>query len=329
MKIAINGFGRIGRALLRASLDRPELKLEVVAINDLSSFETMAHLVKYDSVHGKLKADVSLEGHQLLIDNHSIVLSSEKEPDNIQWGDVDYVCECTGVIQSRVDLNKHIANGAKRVLLSGPASENVDKMVVYGVNHLEIGTHHRLLSNASCTTNCLAPVVKVLNDQFGVVEGSMVTVHAYTSDQRLIDAPHSDLRRSRAAALSMIPTKTGAAKAIASIIPELAGLLDGYALRVPTANVSMVDLTCRLNTQASIEEIKSAFIDARNGELAGILDVSEEPLVSCDYNHTTFSATVDALEIRKVGQLYKILAWYDNEWGFVNRMLDVMHYAKV
>ena len=329
MKIAINGFGRIGRALLRAILAQQEQDLVVTCINDLSSGETLAHLLKYDSVHGRLAEDVTYGDGILKVGSHQIKLTSHRDIHHLDWADIDYVCECTGVLGDRQSLMQHLGQGAKRVLVSAPVGENADVMVVYGVNHQPISPRHRIISNASCTTNCLAPVAKVLNDEFGLLDGSMVTVHAYTADQRLVDAAHSDLRRSRAAAISMIPTKTGAAKAIGMIIPELAGKLDGYALRVPTANVSLVDLTCRLQKAPAVDAIKEALKHAAGHQMQGVMAYNDEPLVSCDYNHQSQSATIDALEIRRVGDLYKILAWYDNEWGFVNRMIDVMLYAKV
>ena len=329
MKIAINGFGRIGRALLRSILAQEDCGLTVTAINDLADGLTLAHLLKYDSVHGRLSQDVKYVDGMLVIGGHEIRLTNHREIGDLDWTDIDYVCECTGVLGDRQLLMQHLQQGAKRVLVSAPVGENADIMVVYGVNHQAISPQHRIISNASCTTNCLAPVAKVLNDAFGLIDGSMVTVHAYTADQRLVDAVHSDLRRSRAAALSMIPTKTGAAKAIGMVIPELAGKLDGYALRVPTANVSLVDLTCRFEQSTDVEQIKEALKLAASGEMQGVMAYSDEPLVSCDYNHQPASATIDSLEIRRVGDLYKILAWYDNEWGFVNRMIDVMSYAKV
>ena len=327
MKIAINGFGRIGRALLRAILERPNSGLNVVSINDLSGIDVMAHLFEFDSVHGRFDGDVMVDGDHLIINGRSIKVSSQSNLVDLTWPGIDYVCDCTGLFTTRAELGKHIQAGAKRVLLSAP-SLDTDVMVVYGVNHQDI-QDQKVISNASCTTNCLAPVVKVLHDAFELIDGSMVTVHAYTSDQKLVDAPHLDMRRSRAAGLSMIPTKTGAAKAIGAVIPELAGKLDGYALRVPTANVSLVDLTCRLAKGPSVSEVANGLRWASENDMKGVMAYSDKPLVSIDYNHQPYSATIDGLEIKKVGDLYKILAWYDNEWGFVNRMIDVMLYAKV
>ncbi|MBM4211109.1 MAG: type I glyceraldehyde-3-phosphate dehydrogenase [Gammaproteobacteria bacterium] len=327
MKIAINGFGRIGRALLRAVIDRPDSGLKVTHINDLASIDAMAHLFEFDSVHGRFRGDVVVDGEYLLINGQAIKVSAKRNLSDLTWPDVDYVCECTGLFTTKAELQAHIQAGAKRVLLSAP-SLDTDVMVVYGVNHQDI-QNHKVISNASCTTNCLAPVVHVLHKAFDFMDGSMVTVHSYTSDQRLVDAVHPDLRRARAAGLSMIPTKTGAAKAIGAVIPELDGRLDGYALRVPTANVSLVDLTCRLAKSPTVLEVAKVLKAACENEMKGIMAYSEKPLVSIDYNHQPYSATVDGLEIKKVGALYKILAWYDNEWGFVNRMIDVMVYAKV
>jgi glyceraldehyde 3-phosphate dehydrogenase len=327
MKIAINGFGRIGRALLRAIMERSDLGLTVTHINDLSGLQTMAHLFEFDSVHGRFNGEVTVDNECLIINGQSIKVSSQSHLSDLTWPDVDYVCDCTGLFTTRDELVKHLQAGAKRVLLSAP-SLDTDLMVVYGVNHQDI-QDQKVISNASCTTNCLAPVVKTLHEAFELIDGSMVTVHAYTSDQRLVDAAHSDMRRSRAAGLSMIPTKTGAAKAIGAVMPELDGRLDGYALRVPTANVSLVDLTCRLAKKPSVEAVSQVLKRASENEMKGVMAYSEKPLVSIDYNHQPYSATVDGLEIKKVGDLYKILAWYDNEWGFVNRMIDVMVYAKV
>ena len=327
MKIGINGFGRIGRALLRAIIERSNSSLTVTHINDLSGIQAMAHLFEFDSVHGRFSGEVVVDGDCLIINGQRIKVSSQSELSDLKWSDIDYVCDCTGLFTTRDELAKHLDAGAKRVLLSAP-SLDTDVMVVYGVNHQDIHDQ-KVISNASCTTNCLAPVVKTLHEAFELIDGSMVTVHAYTSDQRLVDAAHSDMRRSRAAGLSMIPTKTGAAKAIGAVMPELDGRLDGYALRVPTANVSLVDLTCRLAKNPSVAEISQVLKLASENEMQGVMAYSEKPLVSIDYNHQPYSATVDGLEIKKVGELYKVLAWYDNEWGFVNRMIDVMVYAKV
>jgi glyceraldehyde 3-phosphate dehydrogenase len=308
-------------------MERSDLGLTVTHINDLSGLQTMAHLFEFDSVHGRFNGEVTVDNECLIINGQSIKVSSQSHLSDLTWPDVDYVCDCTGLFTTRDELVKHLQAGAKRVLLSAP-SLDTDLMVVYGVNHQDI-QDQKVISNASCTTNCLAPVVKTLHEAFELIDGSMVTVHAYTSDQRLVDAAHSDMRRSRAAGLSMIPTKTGAAKAIGAVMPELDGRLDGYALRVPTANVSLVDLTCRLAKKPSVEAVSQVLKRASENEMKGVMAYSEKPLVSIDYNHQPYSATVDGLEIKKVGDLYKILAWYDNEWGFVNRMIDVMVYAKV
>jgi len=324
-RIAINGYGRIGRNIARALFESGrDDTFELVAVNDLGSIETNAHLTKYDSVHGRFPGQVSIEGSDLLINGHRIVFCSERNPEQLPWRDlgIEIVFESTGFFASREKAAAHLTAGAKKVLISAPAGQGVPT-IVYGVNHKTLKKSDTIVSNASCTTNCLAPVVQVLQQSFGFKYGLMVTVHAYTNDQKLTDSAHSDLYRARSATQSMIPTKTGAAAAVGWVLPELAGKLDGYAIRVPTINVSAVDLSFELEQKdVTIEEINAAMRAAAEGSLNGVLEYNEEPLVSIDFNHTAASATFDALQTRKVGHLYKILAWYDNEWGFSNRMLD-------
>ncbi|MDP3274283.1 MAG: type I glyceraldehyde-3-phosphate dehydrogenase [Deltaproteobacteria bacterium] len=330
-KIAINGFGRIGRCVLRALKERPELDLDVVAINDLTDAKTLAHLLRYDSVHGRFDKSVEVVEGGMLVDGDHIAVSAEKDPAKLPWAalGVELVLECTGRFTNQADCAKHLTAGAKRVLLSAPTKNAEDDeilTVVYGINqHQYDPAKYTVVSNASCTTNCLAPVVKVLNDTFGIVHGQMTTVHAYTNDQSILDLPHKDLRRARAAGLSMIPTSTGAAKAIGLVIPELKGRLDGFSIRVPTPDVSMVVLNVRVNKKTSREEVNKVFAEAANGALKGVLDVSHEPLVSMDYVHNPFSAVVDAALTQVLdGDFVTVSAWYDNEWGFSCRMLDTM-----
>jgi glyceraldehyde 3-phosphate dehydrogenase len=326
IKVGINGFGRIGRNILRAALAAGNRDLTVVAVNDITSAKTLAHLLKHDSVHGTLESTVQAEDKALIVDGARIAVFSERDPSKLPWRDlgVSVVLECTGLFTDRDKAALHLAAGAKKVIISAPA-KGADLTICYGVNHTAYkpGEHH-VVSNASCTTNCLAPVAKVLHERFGVVRGLMTTVHAYTNDQQILDLPHSDLRRARAAALSMIPTTTGAARAVGEVLPELKGKLDGMAIRVPTANVSIVDLVAELKQTASEAQVNDALRAAADGPLKGILAYTDEELVSVDFNGSPVSSTVD-LGLTKVidGNFVKVLSWYDNEWGFSNRMVDV------
>lgn len=324
IKVGINGFGRIGRNILRAARD--EQDLEFVAINDITSADTLAHLLKYDSVLGNLPEDVSVNGNQIRIGSRSIEVLSERDPAALPWGrlGVEIVFESTGLFTKRDDAAKHLEAGARKVVITAPAKEP-DLTVVLGVNQDEYDpVSHNILSNASCTTNCLAPVAKVLHDTFGLRRGWMTTVHAYTNDQRLLDLPHKDLRRARAAAVSMIPTTTGAATAVGHVLPELKGKLDGIAMRVPTPNVSVVDLVAELEKPTTADEINGAFAEAEAGSLRGILQLSRKPLVSIDFRGNPHSSIVDA-DYTKVmdGQFIKVLSWYDNEWGYSSRCVDL------
>ena len=325
VKVAINGFGRIGRLVARAILERPDCGLELVAINDLADAKSNALLFKRDSVHGPYKGTVVADGNDLVIDGKRIKVTAERDPANLPHAanGVDIALECTGFFTDRESASKHLSAGAKRVLISAPA-KGVDLTVVYGVNHDKLTAEHTIVSNASCTTNCLAPVAKVMNDTVGIERGLMTTIHAYTNDQKILDQIHSDMRRARAAGMSMIPTTTGAARAVAEVLPELKGKLDGSAVRVPTPNVSLVDLTVTPKRDTTVEEINAALKKAATeGPLAGILDYSDEPLVSIDYNHCPASSTVDSLETAVIeGKLVRVVSWYDNEWGFSNRMVD-------
>ena len=327
IKIGINGFGRIGRVVARLAFEREDI--EIVGINDLTTPEQMVHLLKYDSVHGKLREDVRLEGSMLIVGSRKIQLTAEKDPTQLPWGKLgaSFVHECTGIFTDREKAALHLAGGAKRVVISAP-SKNPDATLCMGVNHETYDpSKHVVVSNASCTTNCLAPLVKVLDDNFGVVRGTMMTIHSYTNDQQLLDLPHKDPRRARAAALSMIPTTTGAAKAVGVVLPHLKGKIDGLSVRVPTPNVSIVDFTGELKKSTTREELNAAFTKASQGALKGILAVSNEPLVSCDYNGNLHSSTIDA-ECTAVleGNFVKVLSWYDNESGFSARMLDLTAY---
>ncbi|WP_339779207.1 type I glyceraldehyde-3-phosphate dehydrogenase [uncultured Thalassospira sp.] len=324
IRVAINGFGRIGRLVLRAIVESGRTDLEVVAINDLGDVKTNAHLLKYDSVHGTLANDVKAEGNDLVIDGKAIKVCSERDPANLPWGElnVDIAFECTGIFLDEAGAGKHLTAGAKRVLISAPAKGDI-KTVVYGVNSDSLTANDVIVSNASCTTNCLAPVADVLNKTVGITKGFMTTVHAFTGDQNTVDSLHKDLHRARAASLSMIPTSTGAAKAVGLVLPELKGKLDGTAIRVPTPNVSMVDLTFVAGRDTTAEEINAAIAEAANGRLKGVLGVNEAPLVSIDFNHNPNSSTFDATQTQVVGgNFVRILSWYDNEWGFSNRMSD-------
>jgi glyceraldehyde 3-phosphate dehydrogenase len=324
VKVAINGFGRIGRNVLRAIAENGRTDVQVVGINDLAPPATNAHLLRYDSVHGRYPGKVTMEGDTLDVGTGPIRVTAERDVTKLPWGElgVDIVMECTGIFTARDKAAAHLDAGAKKVLISAPG-EGADLTVVYGVNHKELKAEHKVVSNASCTTNCLAPAAMVLNNTVGIVRGHMTTIHAFTNDQSLLDVFHKDLRRARAATASMIPTSTGAAKAVGLVLPELKGKLDGVAIRVPTQNVSMVDLTFVAGRSTSVEEINQALTEAANGPLKGVLDVCEEPLVSIDFNHQPASSTVDLLSTKVVdGQLVRIATWYDNEWGFSCRMND-------
>ena len=324
-KIAINGFGRIGRNIVRALYERPELqgKIRIIAINDLGNLEINAHLLQFDTAHGRFNQQVEVGEDSLTINGDKIQWFSERDPDKIPWGslDVDLVCECTGVFTSRDKAVLHLAGGAKKVLISAPGA-NVDATVVYGINDSILTQSHDIVSNASCTTNCLAPMVKPLHDAMEILSGYMTTVHAYTNDQQLSDVYHSDVYRARSATHSMIPTKTGAAVAIGDVLPELKGRLDGLAVRVPTINVSLVDLTFNAGRETSVEEVNHLLKQAAEGDLSQILSYCDKPLVSVDYNHIPYSCNFDSLQTRVNGSLVKVMGWYDNEWGFSNRMLD-------
>ena len=325
VKVAINGFGRIGRNVLRAAQDSSDF--EIVAINDLTSPQTLAHLLKYDSVHGVFAASVSAQKDRIEVNGQPIRVFSERDPAALPWQElgVEIVIESTGFFTNGKTAGKHIEAGAKKVIISAPGKE-VDLTVCMGVNDSEYdATRHHIVSNASCTTNCLAPVAKVLLENFGIVKGLMTTVHAYTNDQRILDLPHDDMRRARAAAMSMIPTTTGAAKAVSLVLPELKGKLDGLAVRVPTPNVSLVDLVVETEKTTTVEEVNAALKAAANGPLKGILDVCEEPLVSIDFNGNPASSSVDAATTSVIaGSMVKVMSWYDNEWGYSNRIVDLV-----
>lgn len=326
IKVGINGYGRIGRNILRALYEsRRTGELRIVAVNDLGDAETNAHLTRYDTVHGRFPGEVKVEGEQLVVNGDAIRVLSEREPAKLPWGElgVDVVLECTGLFTSKDKAGAHLKGGAKKVIISAPGGKDVDATIVYGVNHQILKGTDTVISNASCTTNCLVPLVKPLHEKIGVVHGLMTTIHAYTNDQVLLDVYHKDLRRARSATLSQIPTKTGAAAAVGLVLPELNGKLDGFAMRVPTANVSVVDLTFVAARETSKDEIDKIMRAAADRELKGILAYNDEPLVSMDFNHTTVSSTYDAGLTKVIdGKLVKVLAWYDNEWGFSNRMLD-------
>jgi glyceraldehyde 3-phosphate dehydrogenase len=326
IRVGINGFGRIGRTVVRAAMHQKNINdFEIVHINDLTDTKTLAHLMKYDSVHGVWDKDVFVDGDSLVADGNKISVSAERNPKDIPWGDknVDIVFECTGIFRKKDQAQLHIDGGAKKVLISAPAVDE-DLTVVMGVNHEKLQASHMIVSNGSCTTNCLGPVAKVIQKNWGIKHGLMTTIHAYTNDQALLDAPHSDLRRARAAATSMIPTSTGAAKAIGLVMPELKGKMDGMAIRVPTPNVSCVDVTFQLAKDTTAEEVNAALKEAAQGELKGVLGFCEEPLVSIDYNGNPHSSFVDAsCTTVMAGNMLKVLTWYDNETGFSWRMLDV------
>lgn len=322
VRVAINGFGRIGRNALRAIAESGRGDIEVVAINDLGPVETNAHLFRFDSIHGPFKGEVRTIGDKIDVGRGPIRVTAERDPTRLAWSDIDVVMECTGVFTTRDEALLHLENGSKRVLVSAPAAE-ADKRIVYGVNHNTLTGRDLVVSNASCTTNCLAPVAQVLNDAVGIEKGFMTTIHSYTGDQPTLDTLHKDLYRSRAAAMSMVPTSTGAARAIGLVLPELAGRLDGAAIRVPTPNVSVVDLKFLARRRTSVEEINEAIRDASQGALQGILDFTQRPNVSSDFNHDPHSSVVHFDETKVMNSTFvRVLAWYDNEWGFSNRMND-------
>ena len=326
IKLGINGFGRIGRLCFRALLEREEEEVEIVGINDLTDAETLATLFKYDTVHGQYPGDVTLENGNLVVDGDEFPVFSEKDPTALPWGehDTDVVIESTGVFRTYDKAAQHLEAGADKVVISAPAKSEVDAMVVLGVNDDIITGDEKVVSNASCTTNCLAPLVKVLDDAFGVESGLMTTVHAYTSSQNIVDGPHSDLRRARTAAESIIPTTTGGAKAVGKVLPHLDGRLDGMAMRVPTPNGSVTDLTAVVQQDVTIEDVNAAFQEAANGELDGILAYSEEPIVSRDIIHNPHSCIYDAPWSNVAGSQVKVVGWYDNEWGYANRTVDLV-----
>ncbi|NCT69023.1 MAG: type I glyceraldehyde-3-phosphate dehydrogenase [Rhodanobacteraceae bacterium] len=327
VKVAINGYGRIGRNILRALYEsKRNHEIQIVAINDLGNAETNAHLTQYDTAHGKFPGEVSVDGGDLIVNGDRIKVCAERDPAKLPWGElgVDIVLECTGLFTSKAKASAHIAAGAKKVIISAPGGSDVDGTFVYGVNHEQITAEHTVISNASCTTNCLAPLAKVLHEKIGLVHGLMTTIHAYTNDQVLTDVYHSDLRRARSATMSQIPTKTGAAAAVGLVLPELNGKLTGFSMRVPTINVSVVDLSFVAARPTTKEEIDAAINEAANGSLKGILGVNNKPLVSVDFNHNPHSSVYDSTLTQVMGgTLVKVLSWYDNEWGFSNRMLDM------
>ena len=324
LRVGINGFGRIGRLILRAIVESGRDDVKVVGINDLGSVEMNAHLLKYDSIHGTLDADIDIDEDSMDVGTGPIKVSAERDPANLPWNDldVDIAFECTGLFTDRESASKHLDAGAAKVLISAPAKE-VDLTVVYGVNHDKLETHHTVVSNASCTTNCLAPVADVLNKAVGIEKGFMTTIHSYTGDQRPLDTLHSDARRARACAVSLIPAGTGAAKAVGLVLPELLGKLDGTAIRVPTPNVSLIDLTFTAGRETTVEEINAAMKEAADGPLNGILDYVTAELVSVDFNHNPASSSFDSTQTEVIeGNFVRVLSWYDNEWGFSNRMPD-------
>ena len=322
IRVGINGFGRIGRCVLRAGIESGRDDIVINAINSRSDISIARHLLKYDTTHGALAADVQCDNDNLIINGRRIRYTCNTDIDNIDWGDVDIVLECAGVFNNKQDAMRHIKKSTRRVVVSAPCKD-ADATIVYGVNHQILEKHHQVISAASCTTNCLAPIAHTLHNRFGIVNGWMSTIHAMTSDQKLLDESHKDLRRARAAGANIIPTKTGAADAIGLIIPELQGKLSGYALRVPAHNVSLIDLTCELATDADVHAINQAFIEAAAELPNGVMAISDEPLVSSDFNHNVYSSIIDTTQTRIMGRLVKVMAWYDNEWGFSNRMNDV------
>jgi glyceraldehyde 3-phosphate dehydrogenase len=326
VKVGINGYGRIGRNILRALYEsKRQGEVQIVAINDLADPQTNAHLTQYDTTHGRFGGKVSVDGDAMVVNGDRIKVVAQRDPAKIPWGEMgaDFVLECTGFFTTKAEAGRHLGGGAKKVVISAPGGKDVDATVVYGVNHNVLKSSHTVISNASCTTNCLAPLAKVLHDGIGIERGLMTTVHAYTNDQRLTDVFHEDLRRARSATMSMIPTKTGAAAAVGLVLPELNGKLDGFSIRVPTINVSLVDLTFTPKRATTIAEINALLKAAAEGPMRGILAYTDAPLVSVDYNHDAHSSTYDATLTRLIeGQLVKVCAWYDNEWGFSNRMID-------
>jgi glyceraldehyde 3-phosphate dehydrogenase len=326
IRVAINGFGRIGRNILRAHYEyKKHPEIQIVAINDLGDVNTNAHLIRYDTTHGRFSGDVEISGNDLLINGDKIRVLAERDPRKLPWKDlnIDVVLECTGFFTTKEKAAAHLEGGAKKVLISAPAT-GVDATIVYGVNQNTLKSSDTVISNASCTTNCLAPLVKVLHEAIGIEKGLMNTIHSYTNDQALIDVYHTDLRRARAAAHSMIPTKTGAAAAVGLVFPELDGKLDGFSIRVPTINVSVVDFTFQTKRDTTIDEVNQAMKKAAAGAMKGILEINEAPLVSVDFNHNPASSIFDTAHTKVMGNLVKVLSWYDNEWGFSNRMLDVI-----
>ena len=322
LNIAINGFGRIGRNVLRAIIENDVNDVNVVAINDLAPAETLAHLLRFDSVHGRLNAEVTVEGDMIKVGNQSIKLTAIRNPEELPWDGVDIAYECTGIFTARDKAALHLKNGSKRVLISAPGKD-ADRTVVYGVNHGDLTADDVIVSNASCTTNCLAPLAKVMDDNFGIKTGYMTTIHAYTGDQPTHDAAHKDLYRARAAAMSMIPTSTGAARAISEVLPHLKGRLEGSAIRVPTANVSLVDLSFVPEKAATVDAINAAVKAASEGALKGVLAYEDRPLVSMDFNHDAHSSTFASPQTNVTSEgLARVVSWYDNEWGFSNRMVD-------
>lgn len=320
IRVAINGYGRIGRCILRSIFEyNKQNEVEIVAINDLAGIDVTAHLTRYDSTHGIFASDVSIEGNMLIVDGHSIKVIAERNPANLPWKElnIDIVLECTGLFTDKQAAMQHITAGAKKVLISAPGKQ-VDATIVYGVNESTLKSSDTVVSNASCTTNCLAPVVKPLNDVLGIEYGLLNTVHAYTKDQMLLDGSHDDLRRARSATQSIIPTKTGAASALGLVLPELSGKLDGFAMRVPVLNVSVIDLTFTAKRDTSAEEVNNIMRKAQSN----VLHINDDPLVSCDFNHNPASAIFDTTQTKVIGNLVKVVAWYDNEWGFSNRMID-------
>ncbi len=325
IRVAINGYGRIGRNILRAHYEGGKRHdIAIVAINDLGNAETNAHLTRYDTAHGKFPGKVEVDGDSMVVNGDRIRVLAQRDPSKLPWGEmgVDVVHECTGLFTTKEKAGQHVAGGAKKVIISAPGGKDVDATVVYGVNHGTLKASHTVISNASCTTNCLAPLVKPLHEKIGLVNGLMTTVHAYTNDQVLTDVYHEDLRRARSATMSMIPTKTGAAAAVGLVLPELNGKLDGYAIRVPTINVSVVDLSFIAARDTTVDEVNAIMKEASEGALKGILNYNKAPLVSIDFNHDPASSTFDATLTKVSGRLVKVSAWYDNEWGFSNRMLD-------
>jgi glyceraldehyde 3-phosphate dehydrogenase (phosphorylating) len=326
IKVGINGYGRIGRNVLRALYEGKRTgEVQIVALNDLCDPKANAHLTRYDTVHGRFDGEVKVDGDYMVVNGDRIRVFAERDPAKLPWGEngVDYVLECTGLFTSKAKAGAHLKGGAKKVVISAPGGDDVDATIVYGVNHKVLKSTHTVISNASCTTNCLVPVVKVLHDKIGVLAGIMTTIHSYTNDQVLTDVYHSDLRRARSATMSQIPTKTGAAAAVGLVLPELKGKLDGFSVRVPTINVSLVDLTFTAKRATSVEEVNRSLQEAAAGALKGILAYTDAPLVSVDFNHDAHSSVFDATLTKVIeGTLVKVCAWYDNEWGFSNRMID-------